>query len=157
MEQEQKNILDHLKVKPVNEISEAYFVDLAHKSVTNKKKIVSLKFAVWSAAAAIALLLVSLPLLNQGDSDGNKYSFNLITASEALAYVDEHINEFDDDMIIEFITNEKIAVPEINIETNKQKFISEPIESLEEIDTESILEYLIYEGIEDDNIDEYEL
>lgn len=159
MEQKQNNILDHLKVKRVEVMPEAYFVDLANKSIKKKSKIISLRIVIWSAAAAIALFLVSLPLLNPGQTESKNYSFSEITSSEALAYVDEHINEFEDELIIDFIESELITLPEIvvEIETNKEETFSEAIESLDEIDTESILEYLMYEGIENDEIDEYEL
>lgn len=159
MEQKQNNILDHLKVKRVEVMPEAYFVDLANKSIKKKSKIISLRIVIWSAAAAIALFLVSLPLLNPGQTESKNYSFSEITSSEALAYVDEHINEFEDELIIDFIESELITLPEIvvKIETNKEETFSEAIESLDEIDTESILEYLMYEGIENDEIDEYEL
>lgn len=159
MEQKQNNILDHLKVKRVEVMPEAYFVDLANKSIKKKSKIISLRMVIWSAAAAIALFLVCLRLLNPGQTESKNYSFSEITSSEALAYVDEHINEFEDELIIDFIESELITLPEIvvEIETNKEETVSEDIESLDEIDTESILEYLMYEGIENDEIDEYEL
>lgn len=159
MEQDQNNLLDHLNIRPVDKMPESYFVDLAKRTAIEKGRIITLKTVLWSVAAAIALLLVSLPLMYPSQSLNEKYSFNDITASEALAYVDHHISDFEDDLILDFINDEQLSLQELafDIENDVNEISSEPLDNLNEIDTESILEYLIYEGIENDEIDEYEL
>lgn len=157
----EKNILDHLKSREINTPDTSYFKEIAKVVADSQKpKIVPIYrrpiFWISSAAAAV---VISMTLLNIGNNpvveSDSLLAMNDIPQDEILTYVDEHIDEFDLDMISEIINEDSLGFVDIIDVTNQMDIPAEKITEInfEEIDPDDILNYLENQGI---GIDELE-
>jgi hypothetical protein len=149
------NIFDQVKARKVNVPDTDYFSQLADSIIEqkdSKAKVIPMykKPLVWitSAAAVIAVLIV---FNYEGTSDPSinlKLALSEISTDEIVAYMDEHVDDFDTDLIAE-------AVPVENIYTNsdvEEATMPDAIISFETISDNEIMEYLLEEGIDLDEL-----
>lgn len=153
------NFLDGLHISKIDTPSSDYFEALANRTMHNKKtKITSLRILIWTSAAAVLILLATIPFFNSSEREVSQFSFNEITPHEAITYVGQHIDEFETELILDYI--EQDAIPTTTIFDipliDRNDKTTDGIPSMESIDQEAILEYLLYEGI-DDELDDFEL
>ena len=161
--EEKKDIFDHLKPGKISTPDPSYFNQLANDIIASQEvKMIPLykKPVVWlsAAAAAIAILFV-FNFNSPEESTDVLLALNEIPAEELISYVDENIEEFETEMLVEII-------PAANIETVELTETHEdvPPETHEEtelnfdnIDTEDILDYINSEEIEIYDLDESEV
>ncbi len=149
------NIFNQVKARKVNVPDADYFSQLADSIIEqkdSKAKVIPMykKPLVWmtSAAAVIAVLIV---FNYEGASDSSmnlKLALSEISTDEIVAYVDEHVDDFDTDLIVE-------AVPVENIYANsdvEEATIPDAIISFETISDNEIMEYLLEEDIDLDEL-----
>lgn len=160
---DEKDIFDFLE-KRTPEIPDAsYFENLAKKVSSEaaekpKAKVIPLhrRPIVWIAGTAAAILIV---FFLGGEKEGiltpDTIEFEDLSRAEILAYVDENIDDFEEEMLAEFISAKKLNPKEItddfqNSEAKKSepKKNTELSNSLESVSTEDILEYLDEEEID---------
>ena len=155
---EEKDIFDFIQPSKVDTPDKSYFEALTKNVIQEAKpKVVPLhkRPVVWmrvAAAAIIALLFVTN--INPGDSMSSDplLALNDISSEEILAYVDENIDEFEEDEIAEIVPEEAIEIRDI-MELPEPAVVEEPAVteasiSLQEVNEEEIMDYLEEEGIE---------
>jgi len=151
-----KNIVDFTKPRKRESIDISYFENLASQAILHSKKPVSKvikpvfnKKILWlSSVAAIFIIIFFSKGLIETDSNNVE-----VSNSEILAFVDENIDEFDQDLITNYIST-------IETDTLKNKTISKEIkteniqiefENLEDlfegVNSEDVLNYLEIESI----------
>lgn len=171
MNQENKHIIDDLKVTPIQIPSDSYFEDLK-KSILNEigndmpiaigmkkkeePKIISMykRWYVWGSAAAI-LAFVVLFSWNNTNSTKNSEPINLSSVSneEIYDYLDENIEDLDPETIAHHLSNDAMAQNESQPSvTENQETISSKPTLLDQVKDEEILDYLNEESGE---LDEY--
>jgi hypothetical protein len=148
---EEKDIFDFIEKRKIDMPDKAYFDNLAQSVIDSQKtKIIPLykRPITWvSAVAAAVLVFFIVNFNNPGDivTPSDEISFNDISKEELLAYVDENIDEFDIEMIAEFVPVDELNAKYEALEnTMIEDEEVDPIESitLENITKEEILEYL---------------
>jgi hypothetical protein len=164
--EKEKNILDFLKPRERDSLDNAYFDNLvssiisAHPKVETKKIIpLYKKPTFW--ISSIAAVFIGLIALKTFTSPSEKtYNFNSVSHSELMAYVDDNIDEFDQDLLVKYISVEsptKIQAKELieqNMTTKKVQVNSKTKTVLfEDLQKEEILNYLDSEEL---NIDDLE-
>ena len=158
--EENKDIFDYLKVNKVEGPNSFYFESLANsvieKSQANTKVIpLYRKPITWvSAAAASIAVILLVNLFNQPTENGNVLlALNDIPHNEIEAYVSENIDDFDTDLIAEFIDEENLNITEVE---SVQEIQTEKIIDFEEITAKDILDYLDDEEIELEDLQDEE-
>ncbi len=166
---EEKNILDHLKPRKVNVPENAYFRELAanvSESESKKASVIPLfkRRSTWlSAAAVAAVVIIILPFLPGTQPDTNPLqTLRELGHDDVVAYVDENIDEFNLDMIIQHIphsnldaeTKNEPETPDSDSTATTTTTVPEP--NLDDIDVDDILEYLMKEGYDPDERSEDE-
>ena len=173
METNKRHIIDELK-KNQSPLPEDAFFDkmksdllqrIAAETVAPKAKVIPLYRRMWfvaSVAAGVALLL-SIPLLftneNPQQPQQAEVSWDDVSREEMLAYIDENIDDFDEELLaqhLDSIPHSKAAVAITNSTGNalkKAKTKKEKQEKnlFENVDKEDILKYLDEEAIELDD------
>ncbi|MDB2656571.1 hypothetical protein N9Y60_00800 [Crocinitomicaceae bacterium] len=181
--EEKKDIFDFIEKRPIETPDSSYFKDLADKVIADastsstgtgqvtdqsKAKIIPLyrRPAAWISAVAAAVLVAFLMLPESSDPviiDGGAASVEPSRA-EVLAYVNENIDDFDEELLVEFIAIKNLASKSASsqesepeeeaLETMIETETEDLQESLKNISDEEILEYLELEG-ELDEEDEF--
>lgn len=168
----EKDIFEHLKASKVELPDQSYFDQLAQQVIADEKapvKVVPMyrKPLLWLSAAA-AVLLIGFFALNtwstSADSQDPLLALEEVPAEMLLAYVDEHIEDFEAESIAEILPEsalEVTAVAEIElVEQDTPSNTTPDLELLdEELDEEDIINYLEEEGmdffeLEDEELDE---
>jgi hypothetical protein len=151
---EEKDIFDFIEKRKVDMPDKAYFDKLAQGVIDSQKtKIIPLykRPITWIGAAAAAIVLVLLVTkFNISGQDPNpapslSNQFNDISKEELLAYVDENIDEFDIELISEFVPTDELNAKYEALENRMSEELEvHPLETitLENITKEEILEYL---------------
>lgn len=111
---EQKNILDHIKIKPVDQPSDDFFKDLAEKTIsakvnkTNKAKIVSIVFSL--AALLILALIMYMPDSKPISGSPKTIPLSEIKTKEIRDYIEQD-PLFDNSETIQEDTTKKVTTP----------------------------------------------
>ncbi len=175
--EEKKDIFDFIEKRPIETPDADYFKGLADKVIADaaeepeetKAKIIPLyrRPAVWLSGVAAAVLVAFLMLPDDEIINGpSGVTFDDLSKKEVLAYVDENIEDFEEELLMEFIATDNLkinpsfeanAVETVDpIETIVETETQDLQESLESISNEEILEYLEDEGFgsedEDDDL-----
>ncbi|MFT6923630.1 MAG: hypothetical protein ACJA1C_002645 [Crocinitomicaceae bacterium] len=154
---EEKDIFDFIEKRKVDMPDKAYFDNLAQSVIDSQKtKIIPLykRPITWISAVAAAVLVLFIMNFNSpGDivPESNEISFNDLSRAELLAYVDENIEEFDVEMIAEFVPIDELNAKYEALEnTMSEELEVHPLETitLENITKEEILEYLNDEDLD---------
>ncbi|GAB5416395.1 MAG: hypothetical protein Crog4KO_10190 [Crocinitomicaceae bacterium] len=175
--EEKKDIFDFIEKRPIETPGADYFKSLADKVISDvaeepeeiKTKVIPLhrRPAVWLSGVAAAILVAFLMLPDETiNVDPVEITFDDLSKKEVLAYVDENIEDFDEELLMEFIAADNLKI-NTAFEPNKVEDV-DPIEtmvetetkdlqeSLESISNQEILEYLEEEGFgsedEDDDL-----
>jgi len=174
---DKKDIFEFIKKRPSETPDSDYFDSLADSVLSkvseenaseNKSsdsaKIIPLyrRPAFWLSGAAAAILVVFLMLPDKKSPviDNGEPSFEDLSKSEVLAYVDYNIEDFDVELLAEFIPANKLnteayidkTIEETTLETETSNPDLE--ESLESISPQEILEYLETEGLDPDDLED---
>lgn len=154
---EEKDIFDFIEKRKADMPNKAYFDNLAQGIIDSQKtKITPLykRPITWVSAVAAAILVFFIVNFNApGELPGHdqSISFNDISRAELLAYVDENIEEFDIEMIAEFVPVDELNAKYEALESAMSEEVEvHPLETmtLENITKEDILEYLNDEGLD---------
>ncbi len=170
--EEKRDIYDHLKVVKTSVPDDSYFENLAKSVITSqtKSKVIPLykRPVVWISAVA-AILLVSLLVVNftstaVTENQDPLLALNAISSDELYTYINENIDDFDTEMILEAMDDQ--AIDELTTKTsqalqsaagnsNTPVTAEKPLPvSFDDIDVEDILEYFDKEGIDPEDIEE---
>lgn len=167
---DEKDIFDFLDKKPQETPGKEYFENLAQKIISENKEEKSSKTKViplykkpmlWIAgAAAAAIAVFFLNTESPSLKDGGTLDFNDLSKKEILAYVDDNIDDFDEEMLIEFMRSDQVEIIKYtedfsaSFEKNTTNEPTELTESLEAVSKEDILDYLDEEELELMDLDE---
>ena len=141
--EEKRDILNFIKVKQGTTPDANYFDNLAKDIIENETPIIKLPFykktLFWSlsAAASIAIIMLLTP-----PTTPKSTLVAELSSEEITQYVEENIDDFDTDMIEEFVileTTNEPASESISIE-----------EQIDELTEEEILEYFESEYVLDE-------
>ncbi len=170
--EEKRDIFDHLKVVKPSVPDDSYFENLAKSVIASQRepKVIPLykRPVVWISAVA-AILLVSLLVVNFSANNAVEnqdplLALNDISSKELYNYINENIDDFDTEMIVDALDDQ--AIDELSIATSQAlqagaaSSTSTPVKekplpvSLDDIDVDDILEYFEKEGIDPDDIEE---
>ncbi len=159
-----KELFDHLKARPVETPDASYFEALAQAVIEQEKpRVIPLykRPIVWmtAAAAAIALLVIFRPA-DAPVEENVLLALNEISHEDVFNYVDEHIDEFEIEMLAEAIPSENIEP--VSLTTPEP--VATPVETVpettldfDEINKDDILDYLESEGLDVYELDDTEL
>lgn len=173
--EEKKDIFDFIEKRPSETPDSDYFDNLAASVISevsntdnaesdaSKGKVVPLyrRPALWLSGAAAAILVAFLLLPEQtAPTSEGALSFEDLSKKEVLAYVDENIEDFDVELLAEFIPSNKLSTDNYFDQTTQE--VPEEVEttnpeleeSLESVSPQEILEYLEMEGMDVDDLDE---
>lgn len=187
--EEEKDIFDFIEKRPIETPDPSYFKDLADKVLADtsvsstgsgqagsatveepQAKIIPLykRPLTWVSGVAAAVLVAFLMLPQAsgriGQLDGMT-SLNQPSKDEVLAYVNDNIDDFDEELLVEFIAAKSLGTAPVIIDESEpeEEEVLETIiesetndlqESLKNISDEEILEYLELEGELGDDDDE---
>jgi len=166
--EEKKDIFDHLKHKKSPVPDASYFESLANSVIDSQKKttieapkkskVIPLYkgLALWIGAAA-AVLIAGILIVNFNNTteleSGSLLAFNELSSNEIYDYIDENIEDFDTDLIVEVLnetTVDEMSVADAETteipSTETNLTIVDPI-SFDDIDADDILDYFNDEGI----------
>lgn len=174
---EKKDIFDFIEKRPIETPDADYFKSLADKVIAEvaeepeeaKTKVIPLyrRPAVWisGVAAAILVAFLMLPETIIESPHGTVNPSLEPSKAEILAYVDENIEDFDEELLLEFISTDNLNVDatidpisvetEDPIETMVESETESLQESLESISNEEIMEYLQEEGLGSEDEDDF--
>lgn len=160
METPQGHIIEKLKKQPASLPDDAYFTSLKSglmeqvESMETTAPILPLYRRKWlmGGVAAAILALVVIPRWWTSEPPKTVVDWNSVSREELLAYVDEHIADFDAATIAAQLDN----IPEWHTGIETKDTIANPQESrseelFDELEDEEILEYLQQEVIELDD------
>lgn len=152
---EEKNIFDFIEKRSQDTPDAAYFEELARKvmrdSNAKETKVIPLykKPMLWISGVAAAVLLFVMFNRNLAQVDLPKVDFNDVSKSEILAYVDANIDDFDEELLLEFIPESRLEMNDIHEEFQEIKVTTTPktketqlSNSIESLSKEDIIEYL---------------
>lgn len=167
MNQENKHIIDDLKVAPIQMPSDSYFEDLK-KNILNeignnglkkneKTRIISMykRWYVWGSAAAILAFVILLSWNNTNSTtDSAAINFSSVSDDEIYQYLNENIEDLDAETIALHLSEDAIAQNESSEEraTETKQRVSTGATLLDNVKDEEILDYLKDESGE---LDEY--
>ncbi len=175
--EEKKDIFDFIEKRPIETPDADYFKSLADKVISDvaeepeepQAKIIPLyrRSIVWISGVAAAILVAFL-LLPETTGTGNLDPLAFSdepSREEVLAYVNDNIDDFDEELLVEFIAmknlgsepvlEQTIEPEEEPLETIIETETQDLQESLKNISDEEILEYLELEGELDENEDDF--
>lgn len=173
METNKQHIIDELKKNqpelPGNDFFEGIKADLLERIASEEPapiaKVIPLYRKMWfvaTVAAAITLLIV-LPVLWQNPAPQTPQQANVtwedVSRDELLAYIDDHIADFDEDMLAQHLdsiphwkTTTSITYYAGRAEKHAMKKTAKKSQNLfEDVEKEEILEYLEEEAIDLDD------
>ena len=164
--EKEKNIVDFLKPRERESLDNAYFDNLAASIISahpkvETKKIIPLykKTTFW--ISSIAAVFIGLIALNTFTSSSEKtYNFNSVSHSELMAYVEDNIDEFDQDLLVKYIPVESPTKMKAK-ELIEQKTASEKVQVnsksktvlFDDLQKEDILNYLDAEELSIDDLE----
>jgi hypothetical protein len=165
--EEQNDIFDHLKVRKSPLPDDSYFESLA-KNVINshqKTRVIPLyKRPVFWISAVAALFVVSFLVINFTSTSTPEndplLALNDLSSDELFNYIDENIDDFDTDLIVEVMNESTIDEITFSESENSLTHPTNPTQSTEttisfdDIDTQDILDYLNSEGIDSDDLED---
>ena len=153
-----KDIFDHLNLGEVETPDTSYFEQLAKNVVESQQlKIIPLykKPIIWIGTAAAIFAIMFVLNIGENSEQNVLLALNDIPTEEVFAYIDEHIEDFDTDLISEVLEEENInPVDFIEENLSAQPEIENTDLDFENINTEEILEYLQEEAIDLNDEDE---
>lgn len=153
-----KDILDHIKVIEVETPKAEYFEKLAHQISQKKTKIVPMyrKPLFWTAIAAA--IVVSILIFKPQSSIVEKdvlVALNEIPDTSIEEYILDNIEEFDTDLIVDYVNEEQLEVdPILTIQEESAIEQSSPTINFENVDLEDIIDYFDANSIDYTDIDE---
>ncbi len=173
MNQENKHIIDDLKITPIQMPSDSYFEELkksvlkeiSNDSLKNKNepRIIPIykRWYVWGSAAAILAFLFLFPWNNSNTvTPTNSVNLSSVSNEEIYKYLTENIEDLDAETIALHLSDE--AVTETGIEksaseTENQEDFTSKSPLLEHVKDEEILDYLNEDpgSYRDGELDEY--
>ena len=164
--EKEKNIVDFLKPREKESLDNAYFDNLAASIISahpkvETKKIIPLykKTTFWiSSIAAVFIGLIALKTFTS--SSEKTYNFNSVSHSELMAYVEDNIDEFDQDLLIKYIPVESPTKMKAK-ELIEQKTATEKVQVnsksktvlFDDLQKEDILNYLDAEELSIDDLE----
>ena len=164
--EEKNDIFDHLKPRKTPIPDASYFESMAKSVIESQKApIIPLykRPVVWISAVA-AIFIAGIMIVNfSTTSDINSdplLALNDVSSDELYAYIDENIDDFETDLIVEALNESSVdemnfiePEPVEQIETKVEKISPEPI-SFDEVDSKDILDYFNEEGIDSDEFED---
>lgn len=166
---EEKDIFEFLEKKTQNTPEKEYFENLAQKIISenstntpSKTKVVPLyrKPILWISGVAAAITIFFLNTESTSLQNGGTLDFNDLSKKEILAYVNENIDDFDEEMLMEFMREEQLKIDaykeeiQTSAEIDETNVPTELTESLETISREDILDYINEEELDLMDLDE---
>lgn len=156
------DIFEYLKKRTIETPNPEYFESLAQKIIAEQptplRRVSPIKrILLWSSAAAAILLVV---LLIPNDAPAEKVNLalelNEIPEADVLSYVNEHLDEFETELLVAAVPNENIETVSLVTETDPidNSTISQTPVNFDALDTDDILEYLENEGLDIYDLDE---
>ena len=164
----EKDIFDHIKAKKVEMPSADYFKNLTEAVLEKEQpKIIPMhkRPVVWIGAIAAAIV-ISLLVMNISNSteiiegDANPLlTLNDVSSDDLVSYIEDNIEDFDTDLIVEMIPENSLDEVEMfkevelpfddiagieNINSNSSGSTME----IENLDDQDILDYFNEEGID---------
>ena len=157
--EEQKDIFDYIKPREIETPEQSYFDQLTKSVIDSQQpKIIPIykKPIFWlSSAAAVIAVMVVLNFDNSTQESGNVLlALNDISKQEVQAYINDNIDDFDEELIAEYIQENTIESVSLVVEEpiTFDEPVSDPALNFDDIDAADILEYL-----ESEEIDLYDL
>lgn len=163
-----QDIFDFFKKGPSETPDKSYFEQLARQIVSEnapvspqKTTIVPLyrKPILWLTTAAAAILIFFLlrpensPLVQSEPVD-----FNDLSRQEILSYIHSNLEDFDEDLLIEFISEDRLAFNEVEVSKPepfvKRRNATNLSNSMESLSKEEILNYLDEENMDIDELED---
>ncbi|GEM_PF-2992945 len=163
-----KDILDFLKPRERETLNSDYFSNMASNAIVQanlqkqktKARIIRRTFYWVSSIAAIIFLILRVETIDSTV----KCDFNSISTSELYSYIDNNIDDFDENLLIHYLkieptdttkksnSNNEIKInPNQSSEINNSQIKSDPFENINE---EDILKYLENEGVSEEELEE---
>lgn len=175
--EDKKDIFDFIEKRLIETPDTDYFKNLADTVIEKaadvpvkaEPKIIPLyrRPVFWLSSVAAAVLVAFLMLPENPNIVPTNLAGNTVqdlSKKEVLAYVDENIEDFDEELLAEFITSSQLDMDpmydsgvqetENPIETIIETETQELQESLESISQDEILQYLQEEGFDSDDEDD---
>lgn len=160
----QKDILEQIRSKKMESLSSDFLADMAkeiHRSESKKVIPIHRKpliYILTSAAACAIFVLVSVLSTKPSEEISLSAELKEISSSELLAYVDAHIEEFEEELLGEFVANFDLTESNTELEPSDltvDSKVSSP--KLEDLESDDILEYLQEEGYDvyDEDFDDF--
>lgn len=174
----EKDIFDQLKARKTPMPDASYFASMAQSVIDSQKgtdapkkeepRIIPMykRPIVWigTVAAIAAAFVVGLLIVNfnqhSTEESNPLMALNEIPSTEVYEYIDENIDDFDTDLIVDALDASSInnitlvdEVEEPETTTESTQTNTEKI-SFDDIDTEDIINYLNEEGISSEDFDE---
>lgn len=163
------NILKQIKIKSQPKVDQAYFDQLKDKMLREvaqqpKAKVFYLKPIFWlSTAAASLLILFGIQFFNTEQEP--QVSLSSLSKEELSAYVEEHIDEYEESTLGDFNQEKQRAVfkekinpkeenPVSNVEVSTQKDFIGSKQLLQEISNEDLYLYLMSDEFDLDELDD---
>lgn len=165
--EEKNDIFEHLKPRKTPIPDDSYFEAMANSVIQSQKKtpIIPLykRPIVWIGAVAaiflVGFLVVNFTSTSNSDSDA-LLALNDISSNELFQYIDENIDDFDTDLIVDALNESTVnemsfIEPETSeiVEVKTEKATAKPI-SFDDIDANDILDYLNEEGIDPEEFED---
>ncbi len=161
-----QDILSKLKYKQPASPGTTYFEELAasiHHS-ESKTKVVPLykKQWVYIGLTVAASLVLFFSIYSDKPTDNVVLADELshVEQDQVLAYIDEHIDDFDVELLGEFVIDLEISeelMPATQVEINTENTEDISFEKqIDEINKEEILEYFNEQGIDPGDTDEFD-
>lgn len=152
---EEKDIFDFIEKRKVDVPHKAYFENLSQSIISSQKTRVIPFYKrpiTWiGAAAAVALVLMMVRLDSPQETVVQTdvlSELNNIPREVILAYVEENIDDFDIELIAEFVPASALEYEPIEQEITDEKETTNETISFDDITRDDILEYLEDEGID---------
>ena len=152
--EKEKNIVDFLKPRERESLDNAYFENLAasivsaHPKVETKKIIPFYKKTTFWISS-IAAVFIGLIALNTFTSTSEKtYDFNSVSHSELMAYVEDNIDEFDQDLLVKYIPVESPT-------KMKAKELIEQKTTIEKVQVNSKSKTVLFDDLQKEDILNY--
>lgn len=165
--EEKKDIFDHLKPRETSIPDASYFEAMAKSVIKSQKKTPILQLykrpIVWIGAVA-AIFIAGILIVNFSTTEENNsdplLALNDVSSDELYQYIDENIDDFETDLIVEVMNESSVDEMTIaEIETNESTEIITPeitkeTISFDDVDSEDILEYLNNQGMDSDDFED---
>lgn len=153
--QEKKDIFDQIEAKSKPKLDDAYFQDMEAailektiNSVDTKEISIFRKskfYIITGLAAAAILLLFLIPINIQEDTQ----SFAEINDDEIYNYIEENINDFEEETLLAFVDVENLDVQPIQQPASAETEIKTDVETLETINSNDLLDNINIEDLEE--------